>query len=58
MIVLFVHSKSKARLMASRMRGSRKASRRVLKYQPWIGEGASFSTTSFVTRPSRTAGKS
>ena len=57
MILALVHSKSNARPMASRIRGSLKASRRVLKYQPWIGAGASSAMVSFLTRPSRNAGK-
>jgi hypothetical protein len=58
MMFWFVHSKSKTRPIASRMRGSLKASRRWLKYQPWIGAGESFGISSRFTRPSRMAGKS
>ena len=47
-----------SRLAAAWMRGSLKASRRWLKYQPWIGAGISFGISSRLTFPSRTAGKS
>ena len=40
MTFLFVHSKSKARPIASRTRGSLNCSRRVLKYQPCEPVGA------------------
>ena len=58
MMFWFVHSKSKASPIASRMRRSLNISRRVLKYQPCVGTAPARSMTSRLTRPSRKAGKS
>ena len=58
MMVLLVHSKSKASIRASRRCGSLNFSRRVLMNQPCAPEGVSSGTTSRFTRPSRSAGKS
>jgi hypothetical protein len=51
MIVLLVHSKSKALISASRTRGSPNFSRRVLMNQPWPPDGVSSGTRSCFTRP-------
>ena len=58
MIVLFVHSKSKASHSASRRRGSANFARRVLMNQPCAPEGVSSGSVSFLTRPAFIAGKS
>ena len=58
MIVLLVHSKSKALQSASRSRGSANFARRVLMNQPCAPDGVSSGRISFLTRPSFTAGKS
>ena len=58
MMILLVHSKSKALVSASRTRGSLNLSRRVLKNQPCAPDGVSSGSVSRLTRPSLTAGKS
>ena len=58
MMVLLVHSKSKALQSASRSRGSANFARRVLMNQPCAPDGVSSGKISFLTRPSLTAGKS
>src|SRR5262249_26830957 len=57
MIVLLVHSKSKALLSASRTRGSANFRRLVLMNQPCAPDGVSSGISSRTTRPSFTAGK-
>src|SRR5262249_44451342 len=58
MIVLLVHSKSKALLSASRTRGSANFRRLVLMNQPCAPDGVSSGISSRTTRPSFTAKKS
>jgi len=58
MMVLLVHSKSKALLSASRTRGSVNFRRLVLMNQPCAPDGVSSGISSRTTRPSFTAGKS
>ena len=58
MMVLLVHSKSKALISASRSRGSANFCRRVLMNQPCAPDGVSSGSTSRLTRPSLIAGKS
>jgi hypothetical protein len=58
MMVLLVHSKSKALLSASRSLASANLFRRVLMNQPCAPEGVSSGIVSRLTRPSSRAGKS